>query len=339
MPVQCLHAKSLQEVYMKKSLLFVVCVFLALAPTAFAVGQAEVAPQAAIETADAYPQVVVDDQGTTITLESKPERILSVMLMTDEILLALAEKRSLIGVSSFCQDPAVSNVAALVFDIPNKVVLNVELFISLEPDLIFVGDWTEAESVEQLRQAGLTVFVVKTPTTIAGIRQAIVNIGEVIGQQAKAQEIVSWMDDRLRFVGEKVAALPQSERLSVMDYGVWGDAMGSGSTWDEIIQNAGLINAVGHITADQWGRVPISKEKLIEIDPDILVLPGWVYNDPGGPDAFFTQVISDPAFRDLKAVQNESVFRLPESHRSTTSQYIVYGVEDLARLAYPDLFK
>lgn len=291
------------------------------------------------ETQEGYPLKAVDDLGNELVLEKQPSRILSGTLMTDEILLNLVDQGQIIGVTTFSEDPAVSNVAALVDSIPNKVTLNVELFISLDPDLIFLADWSVAENVKQLRDAGLTVYLVKTPLTFNGVKEIVLRIGELVGEKQKAQQLADWMKSKLQHVSQRVDHLSAEQKKTVMDYGVWGDAMGKGSTWDEIIKHAGLINAVGDITPTQWGTVPISKEKLIEIDPDILILPGWVYDDPTGPDEFFDQIVLDPALSDLKSIKNETVYILPENHKGTTSHYIVLAVEDLARFAYPELFE
>ncbi len=123
-----------------------------------------------------------------------------------------------------------------------------------------------------------------------------------------------------------------------MDYATWGSAQGGGSSWDEIIRRAGLVNAVAGLAPDQWGQVPLSKEKILQIDPDILVLPGWVYGDPDGASAFLSQLTRDPAFRGLAAVRNGRVFMMPEKLKSTTSQYVASAVEWLAQKAYPELF-
>ena len=93
------------------------------------------------------------------------------------------------------------------------------------------------------------------------------------------------------------------------------------------------------LPVDSWGQVPLSKEKLIELDPDILVLPGWVYGKPRGAADFYRQVTSDPALRGLKAVRSRRVLRMPENLRATTSQYIVDAIEFLARAAYPELWR
>ena len=69
------------------------------------------------------------------------------------------------------------------------------------------------------------------------------------------------------------------------------------------------------------------------------MLPGWVYGNPRGADAFFAQVTGDPALRKLRAVRTGRVYQMPERLKSSTSQYIVDAVEWLARTAYPDLFR
>jgi iron complex transport system substrate-binding protein len=101
---------------------------------------------------------------------------------------------------------------------------------------------------------------------------------------------------------------------------------------------AGLINAAAAYSADRWGQVPLSRERLLELDPDVLILPGWVYGKPGGAGAFQEQLLADPALQSLKAVRTGRVYRFPERLKTATSQYIVEAAEALARLAYPELF-
>ncbi len=125
----------------------------------------------------------------------------------------------------------------------------------------------------------------------------------------------------------------------MVDYTVWGAAQGKGSSWDEIVRRAGLVNGVADIAADEWGQVPLSKEKLLEIDPDILVLPGWTYDDPKGADAFFAKTTADPVLRALQAVKNGRAIMMPERLKTATSQYIVDAVEWLAKTAYPAQFR
>jgi iron complex transport system substrate-binding protein len=288
----------------------------------------------------AWPRSFVDDHGTTIRLAQPPRRIVSVTLATDEILLALVAKGRIAAVTSLAADPSVSNVVGQVLDIPMKLdQINAEVILSLKPDLVFVADWSDASSVKQLRSAGLTVYQIKTPVTVKEIQARIVSIGALVGEEAAARKLNQWMDGRIAAVSAKVAGLAPDKRLVVMDYNTWGSSMGAGSTWADIVRLAGLRNAVGSMAADQYGSVAISKETLLQLNPDILMLPSWVYGDAKGSDSFYDGIMADPALRTMKAIRQGKVHRMPEAMKSATSQYIVLGIEDLAKYAYPELFK
>jgi len=255
------------------------------------------------------------------------------------VLLELVDPARLVAVTAFAADPAISNVTEKAGRVPRKLTMNVEVLVSLKPDLLFAANWTEADKVKQLRDAGIPVYLTGTGLTVDGIKAKIARVGELVGEPAGAGKLLDAMDARLAEVQRRLAKLPAGRRLSVVDYTVWGAAQGKGSSWDEIVRRAGLVNGVGSIAADEWGQVPLSKEKLLEIDPDILILPGWTYDDPKGADAFFAKTTADPVLKALKAVKEGRAYRMPESLKTATSQYLVDAVEWLAGTAYPELFK
>lgn len=285
-----------------------------------------------------YPLTVIDDAGNSVVLAAPPGRIVSQTLATDEILLSLVDKSRIIAVTTFAADNEISNVADQAADIPHKLTQNVETIISLKPDLVLVANWSDPAPVQQMRDAGVPVYLMASGVSVSSIEEKIGKLAVMTGEQEKGQQIIAQMEGRLGAVSEKVSRLPTEKHARVMDYATWGSAQGRGSSWDEIIRRAGLVNAVAGLAPDQWGQVPLSKEKVLRIDPDLLVLPGWVYGDPGGASAFLSRFTRDPAFRGLAAVRNNKVFMMPERLKSTTSQYIASAVEWLAQKAYPELF-
>jgi iron complex transport system substrate-binding protein len=285
-----------------------------------------------------YPLETADDTGKIVRLERRPERIISLTSFTDDILVDLVDHRRLIGVTHFAEDPAISNVVDKISDIPNRLTANVEVILCLQPDLVFVANWSEADKVAQLREAGVPVYLIATGLSVPAIQEKIRTIGLLVDAVQRAEDMIEQMDSRLAEVERFVSSIPAQKRLTVMDYATWGSAQGAGSSWDEVIRRAGLINAVGEFVSDEWGQVPLSREKLLELDPDLLVLPGWVYGEPGGADAFYSQTLEDPALQGLSAVRKGKVYRMPEGLKAAASQYIVDAVEYLARLAYPQAF-
>jgi len=287
----------------------------------------------------AFPVRVTDDTGALVTLSAAPRRIVSLTLATDEMLMGLVDFSRIQGVTSLAVDPAISNVADRAAAVPHKLEMNVETILSLSPDLVLVADWSDAGPVQQLRDASVPVYLMKSGVTIASIERKIERLALLAGEPARGRDMIRRMEARLEAVARRVSTIPPDRRLSVIDYATWGSAQGRGSSWDEMLQRAGLIDGVGALAADEWGQVPLSREKLLALDPDVLVLPGWVYNDPSGAAAFYTQVTRDPSLRGLRAMKTGRVYQMPERLKSTTSQYIAEAVEWLARTAYPERFQ
>ena len=216
---------------------------------------------------------------------------------------------------------------------------NVETILSLRPDLVFVADWSDAGPVRQLRDAGVPVYLITSGVTVSSIEQKITRLALLTSEEDKGRDMIAAMQARLADVQRRVSTIPREKRLRVIDYATWGSAQGRGSSWDEMLDRAGLIDGVASLAADAWGQVPLSREKLLQLDPDILVLPGWVYGNAQGASAFFEQIAGDSSLKGLHAVQTRRVYQMPERLKSTTSQYFALAVEWLARTAYPQLFR
>jgi iron complex transport system substrate-binding protein len=285
-----------------------------------------------------YPLTALDDTGSLLLVPRRPQRIVSLTMFSDEVLLELVGPQRLLAVTSFAADAAVSNISQRIAGIRHRLGMHAEVILSLRPDLVVVANWSDAGAVAQLRAAGLPVYLSSSATSVQEVRDRIRAMARVVGEERAGEELIVHLDARLSDLDRRLAAVPEGRRLTVLDWSAWGVAMGRGSSWDEVVFRAGLRNAAAGLPVDGWGQVPLSKEKLIELDPDLLVLPGWVYGQEQGAQAFYDRVAGDPALRGLKALRNRRLVRMPENLRAATSQYIVDAVEFLARAAYPELW-
>jgi len=73
-----------------------------------------------------------------------PQRIVSLTLAADEILLALTPPERITALTYLADDPTYSNVRAEAHAIPHKVKANAEQVLALQPDLIIVSAHTNA---------------------------------------------------------------------------------------------------------------------------------------------------------------------------------------------------
>ncbi len=245
----------------------------------------------------------------------------------------------IVALTTFADDPAISNIADKADLVDQKIALNVEIVLSLDPDLVFVANWSDANKVKQLRDADVPVFLIETPLTVDAVEEKIRMIGAVTAEDKAAQRVIRDMRRKIEEVEKIVSRIPENERRTVVDYAVWGTAQGANSSWQELVDHAGLINAAQGLPVNDYGQIPLSKEKLLELDPDILILPGWVYGNPDGADEFYKQIVNDPALKDLAAIKNDRAIQMPENLKSTTSQYMADAIRFLAEKAYPERFR
>ena len=270
-----------------------------------------------------------DDPAAAVT----PHRLVSLTLMTDEILLDLVAPERIVALSAFAADPRLSNVADRAGDFP-ALALHVEPVLALQPDRVFVADWSDAAKVNQLRAAGIPVTVVPSPSSLAEIRSALLDIGRSVDEEERARELIAAMDRILEDINNATSTIPPGERLRVLDLHAWGSVSAAGTSWDALLQAANLVNAAAGLRTDRHGQAPLSAENLLALDPDLIVLPGWLPGDPDAAEQFREELLRDPSLRPLRALQTDRVLLMPERLRSTTSHYIAHGAAFLARAAY-----
>ena len=143
------------------------------------------------------------------------------------------------------------------------------------------------------------------------------------------------MKEKLEAVEDKLALLKPEERLTVMDYGEMGSS-GLGTNFDDIVTRAGLINVTSRAGLTGWPM--LSKEKIIEYNPDIIILPSWFYDHKNSLEGMKNTLKSDASLRTVNAIKNDRLISVPNQHISAISQYVVLAVENVAREAYPELF-
>ncbi len=307
----------------------------------FAAGSSEPRPQrgqAPAAADSAYPMDVTDSVGSRMTVAAKPQTIISLSLFSDEVLFELVDSERFAGATGLAANPVYSNVAEAAAAIEPRVEFNVEQIVDIYPDIIFAASWSEADKIAQLRNAGLVVYQVNTPFSVDGIKDEIRTIARLVGEPEAGEAIVFRMDARVDALEQAVGAIPESERAQAIDYNDWGTANGADTTWDEVLRLAGVTNAAAAYQSGDFGQVPMSKELLVEIDPEVLFLPGYIWGDDDGAEAFRNRVMNDPAFSGLQAIRDDRVYMVPERLKGTYSQYIVDAAEYVARLVYPDRF-
>lgn len=296
-----------------------------------AVGSAET-------SAAKYPLTIKDSAGTPVTISDRPVKIVSLPLGISEMLLSIVDKSSIAALTNYVDDPAVSNVTELAKGVGQRLDSNAEKVIALQPDLVLVDSWAQAEFIKQLRDAKLTVFVMNLPSNVDEQKEALKLLGNITDSSSKAGEVISWMDEKLKAVSDKLAGVKEEDRLTILDYSEMGSTSGKGTNFDDVVSRAGLINPVSRDGIEGWPE--LSKEMIVKYNPDIINLPSWYYDSTKASFESLSKLIKgDKALAGVKAVKNGKIISVPYNHLSSPSQYSVLAIEDMAKAAYPDLFK
>src|SRR4030065_1699797 len=89
---------------------------------------------------------IVDDYGRTVTLDGIPQRIVSVAPTPTEMLFAVGAGEQVVGVDDYSDYPAEAANLTKV----GSYTLNLEVIISLNPDLIVCSDLVPRSQLHQL---------------------------------------------------------------------------------------------------------------------------------------------------------------------------------------------
>ncbi len=257
---------------------------------------------------------------------SVPSRILSVNVMSDEILLALVPER-LIGLSVVA-DSESSNIVEEAKVIPTRVDANSERILMLNPDLVLIGSH-HANVARQIESLGIPLFHIQGFESIEWVRTLIRMMGTSAGAPERAERLIAEMNARIEDVSRRVAGLP---RPRVLLYSESGWVQGGKTTIDDAIRAAGGINLAAEMGIVGGGKIP--QERVIMADPDVILLRYSRTWESG----FRQALLRDPAFRDVKALRNQRVYSIPARLLVTSSHHIAKTVETIARHLHPSVF-
>jgi iron complex transport system substrate-binding protein len=283
-------------------------------------------PLAEDQSARSFPRELRDASGDLLTIQSKPQRIVSQTLATDEILLAICPPQRIVALSKLVEDENYSNVAEEARRVPGRTTEGAEQILQLQPDLIFVASYSRAEIVELLKASGAPVFRFANFSSIADIKNNIRAVGHAIGNDTEAENAVRQMDVSIAAVKARVPSKGAPAR--VMFFEKSGYTNGSQTTFDDMARIAGATNVSAEKGIESFAN--ISAEKILEWEPDYIVTGA----NHGDFESVRRNLLADPIVATSKAGRAGRIVVIDNRHLSTVSQYIVRGAEDLADALY-----
>eukprot|EP00825_Cyclidium_porcatum_P021290 TRINITY_DN23795_c0_g1_i1.p1 TRINITY_DN23795_c0_g1~~TRINITY_DN23795_c0_g1_i1.p1 ORF type:complete len:268 (+),score=4.27 TRINITY_DN23795_c0_g1_i1:413-1216(+) len=231
-----------------------------------------------------------DMEGNTMFLPDSIRTICSNGNSINQLFLTLGVSNRIIATSaSVKNNPWFGRIYPNIKELPvpffNETDVNIEELVQYSPDLVIL--WQESNISRKIRKVGIPVFILNFSTP-EEFKKAILNLGKILGNESfiKANKLCDFYDNILALVDNRIKNINIDKPVIYYCANNTLNTEGKESmvtSWIEEVggQNAAVLAGVDMIRAN------ISAETLIELDPDIIIVPMYsclLYTSPSPRD-------------------------------------------------------
>lgn len=246
------------------------------------------------------------------------------------MLLGLVSENRIAGLSGkINEDKEISNIVDKAKKFP-KVESNEEVLISLNPDLIIAADWITKKIDDIGATIGAKVYYYKTPSNYEEQKKVIRDLANLVEEKENGEKIIKNMDNRLKALQNKIAKNYKGAKPRILMYTSFGTTSGKNTTFNDMVKLINGVNVVAEAGVDRFKD--ISKEKIIELNPDIIIVP--IAKKYDNVDKISKLFYEDSSFKNVKAIKNKKVYFMQYKDITPISQYMIDGIEELAKVVY-----
>lgn len=225
--------------------------------------------------------------------EARPQRIVSLNLCTDQLLMQMVEPDRIAALTRLASDPRSSAMAREARS-HRTTRGSAEEVIALAPDLVLTGTFSTRATTAILRRLGYRVVEFAPESDFAAIRANIALLAQAVGEEARGAAMIARIDAAL-------AALPPpgapGERPVYADYDANGFTSGDGALVTAVANAAGFDTLGQRLGLGPAARLPL--EAMLVARPDVIDL-----GDDYGAPALATEILRHPAMAHLAATRD-----------------------------------
>lgn len=269
-----------------------------------------------------YPVTITDSEGTEVTFDSEPMKVVSVAPNITETIYQIGLESKLVGRTDYCDYPKEALNIESVGTLTNP---DIEKIISLEPDIVIASTHFSEESNKKLTDLGVKVVVLYAENDVEGSYSIIETMGTILNVNKAAATAVKDMQTSIKETKALIEGLDKPSVYYVVGFGEFGDYTAGGDTFiNQMISQAGGNNIAQAVSG--WSY---TLESLVEADPDIIILSEDMKSD------FETA----ENYKDLTAVKNGRVYGIDKNIIERQGYRNAEGLRTLAEIMHPEAFK
>lgn len=257
--------------------------------------------------------------------QAKPQRIVSMNLCTDELLMRLVDPSRIAAITHLSQQPI--NAPIGLGPIASTLKVNhglAEEVIRLKPDLILAGTFTTTTATSLLRGLGYNVVTFAPENSFEDMRANIRKLAALTGDEARGEQLIAEFDARLAALQ---AQIPPGETPIFADIGV-NNFISGADTFYAYVVNAGGYRTLGQALGYSGYR-NVSLEQVLTVRPALMsAATPWT-----SPPSMSTMALGHPALR--RMMERIPQVAIPERYTTCGAPSVLGAVEILvnARLA------
>jgi iron complex transport system substrate-binding protein len=246
--------------------------------------------------------------------EERPQRIVSLNMCTDQLVLALADPNQIVGLSRFAADERLSYAAAEATAYP-QLPAAAEAVIALEPDLVMTGRFTNRAAKEMLTRFDYRVEEVPFVRSLDEAREAIRLVADMVGHPERGEALIADIETAL-------SDARSEEVLSTLIVQRRGYATGTASLTGDLLAALGISLASEALVGARGGFADL--ETIIRAEPDLLITASLARDteDQG------TALLAHPALAERYPVERRMA--LPERLTLCAGPSLIEAIEHIA---------
>ena len=229
---------------------------------------------------------------------------------------------------------------------PAKGVVDNEKLLMSGADILFMGgaSSSNAEVANEIQEkTGIPVVMFYTGNYVTDaekIQDTLLMLGDILGKEQRAKDLIAYFDAVEADLKKRVAGLSAGESVYIggVAYNGYHGLDGTDPTYYPFAV-LNIKNAAGEVSSvSQTGYAQISKEKLLEWDPDFIIVDlSTIQAAEGGA---LVELKNDPSYRELTAVKNSMVYTVnPHTSMNVNHETTLANAYFIGKLLYPEQFE
>jgi len=265
----------------------------------------------------------------------KLHRIISLAPSATEILYALGQRHSVVGVTRYCDFPPevledkANGKVEIVGEFINQ---DLDKILSLKPTLVLTCYYEPKEIIETLKARGIETLHF-FPKSLEEVFEMIETLGEATGEAYRAQQLTSSYRQSIEGIRSQTEGLPDVPVYFEIHHG-GPFSVGGLSPIDEIIEIAGGRNIFGDVMEPSFQP---KLEDILARDPEVILTPMWALADESEITTLY-EIMTRTGFSITRAVQNGRVLYYDSSLFKRPGPRQGVAIRKLAYLLHPYRF-